>query len=305
MSEAPRESAARWLEELAGARRYSPNTVAAYRRDLDDWLATTTRDWRQIDSHAVRDFAARQFRARRSPRSIARALSTLRGWFDWAARQGLITGNPARGVRAPKAAKKLPHALDVDQVTALLETGSDTDPVRDARDQAMFELMYSSGLRLAELVALDVDQIDLSGGEARVIGKGAKTRIVPVGRRACDALRVWLAARSDWLGNPGERALFIGNGGRRIAARTVQARLARRSLAQGHVHPHMLRHSVATHLLESSGDLRAVQEFLGHADIATTQVYTHLDLQHLAKVYDRSHPRARRRRTRPDDPVQD
>lgn len=285
-----------FLRCLAEERRLSPNTLAAYRRDL---AALTTLpcapDWARVTGHDLRALAARRHREGLSGKSIARLLSSIRGYFDYLEREGICGHNPAKGLRAPKTPRKLPSALDADQMSRLLAfEGTDAF---DVRDRALLELMYSSGLRLAETVSLDLDGLDLAQSLVRVTGKGSKTREIPVGRLAREAIEAWLQQRES-LARPGERALFLGPRGGRISPRMIQQRLARRALMQGldrHVHPHMLRHSFASHLLESSGDLRAVQELLGHADIGTTQIYTHLDFQHLAKVYDAAHPRAKRR----------
>ena len=242
----------------------------------------------------MRRFVADRHRRGAGPRSLQRALSAIRAFYLHQIREGRIELNPAAGVSAPNAARKLPKVLEPDRVGALLEFSAH-DAI-DARDRAMLELMYSSGLRLSELVGLDLHHIDIQDGLVEVTGKGDKQRRLPVGRLACVALGAWLRRRAD-MAATGERALFVSRRGTRISRRSVEVRLARRAGMQGldvGVHPHMLRHSFASHLLESSGDLRAVQELLGHADISTTQVYTHLDFQHLAKVYDRAHPRARR-----------
>ena len=220
----------------------------------------------------------------------------MRTFFGYLEREGAGRGNPAVLVRAPKAKRRLPATLDTDQMARLLDFR--VDDALSARDKAIMELFYSSGLRVAELVGLRVGDIDLADRTVRVLGKGAKTRIVPVGREALAALRAWLAERPRGAGSQAVTPLFTGPGGRRLSIRAVQLRVAQWARRQGlpmHVHPHMFRHSFATHLLESSGNLRGVQELLGHSDIATTQVYTHLDFQHLAKVYDAAHPRARRR----------
>lgn len=290
----------RYLAHLRTERRLSPHTEAGYRRDLAALEAycdlSGLADWRALDGQHLRTFAARQHRGGLAPKSIQRQLSALRGFFAFLIREGVLRSNPAAEIRAPKAAKRLPGTLDPDQMTRLLAPPPD-DPLA-RRDHAMMELLYSSGLRLAELVGLDLTDLDLEDRTVRVLGKGAKTRIVPVGRHAVTALRAWLADRAA-LAKPGETAVFVGATGRRIGARAVQLRLAAAARRQGlnlRVHPHLFRHSFATHLLESSGDLRGVQELLGHADIATTQIYTHLDFQHLARIYDQTHPRARRRR---------
>jgi integrase/recombinase XerC len=232
-----------------------------------------------------------------SGRSLARMLSAWRAFYRFAAAvAGARADDPTAGLRAPKSPRRLPSALSPDEAAKLVAIAG--DDVLDRRDHALFELAYSSGLRLAELAGLDCERLDLATGEVRVIGKGAKERIVPVGRAALEALRRWLDLRAA-LARPGESAVFVTERGGRLSRRAIQARLARRALVQGldrHVHPHMLRHSFASHVLQSSGDLRAVQEMLGHASIASTQVYTHLDFQALAKAYDAAHPRARRKR---------
>jgi integrase/recombinase XerC len=290
----------RYLAHLRAERRLSPHTGSNYRRDLAALIAycdaAGLADWPALDGQHVRTFAARQHRAGLSPKSIQRQLSALRGFFAFLIREGVLGANPAAEIRAPKAAKRLPRTVDADQMARLLAPPSDEPLAR--RDHAMMELLYSSGLRLAELVGLDLMDLDLEDRTVRVLGKGAKTRILPVGRKAVAALRAWLSERGA-LARPGETAVFVGGTGRRLGARAVQLRLAQAARQQGlnlRVHPHLFRHSFATHLLESSGDLRGVQELLGHADISTTQVYTHLDFQHLARIYDQAHPRARRRK---------
>ena len=290
---------ARFCRHLANERGLSAHTVQGYRRDLAAFAryveSQRVPDWLGLDARFVRGFVAWRHRSSVGGRSIQRGLSALRTFFDFCVREGTMTGNPARAVSAPKASRRLPNALDIDRAGALVELEGD-DPLT-LRDRAMLELTYSSGLRLSELCGLAVADVDLEGGLVRVLGKGRKARVVPVGRQARDAVRAWLEARGE-LAGPGESALFVSRRGGRISARTVQARFARHAIERGigvHVHPHMLRHSFATHLLESSGDLRAVQELLGHADIGTTQVYTHLDFQHLAAVYDKAHPRARKK----------
>ena len=294
-----RDRVEQFLRQLATVRRLSENTVAAYRRDLDSLQKFMERERVDsivdLDAWHIRRFAAEHFRQGLSPRSIARRLSAVRSFLGALVRDGVLEANVAVNVQAPKPSRRLPAALDADQVSRLLEnTGED---VMTVRDRAMFELLYSSGLRLAELVGLNLDSIDLNDRTVRVIGKGAKTRVVPFGSKALDAVRDWLLARPE-IGAQGESALFVSRRGSRLSMRSVQARLgewSRRQSLPVHVHPHMLRHSFASHLLESSGDLRAVQELLGHSSISTTQVYTHLDFQHLAHVYDSAHPRARRR----------
>ena len=285
---------ARYLEHLAVERRASPHTVAAYRRDLLRFVAEVG-DLAPgaVASHDVRAFAGRLHGNGLSPRSVARHLSSVRGLFAYLLRRGALPGNPALGVQAPKVQRRLPGALDADQAAQLFTAKPDTDLAK--RDRAMLELLYGSGLRLSELVAIDLADVDLAGGFVTVTGKGRKTRIVPLGGPAKAAIEAWLATRP---GLSGAAPLFTGRGDARISPRSVQLRvkkLAQQAAANDGVHPHMLRHSFASHLLESSGDLRAVQELLGHANIGTTQIYTHLDFQHLAKVYDRAHPRAGRR----------
>ncbi len=291
-----------YLNHLQQERRLSPHTHAAYSRDLQALIhfcdQHSKEDWPALTAHDIRAFAAACHRQGLAGRSIQRRLSAVRGLYEFLLREGRIGHNPAQDIRAPKSERRLPGVLDVDQMERLL-TIVTSQPLA-VRDQALMELMYSSGLRLSELTGLDLPDLDLDGGLVTVIGKGRKTRVVPVGRKAVTALHAWLGIRNDLL-PPGseQRALFIGRGGKRLAARSVQQRLdqwARRQGMEGRVHPHMLRHSFASHLLESSGDLRAVQELLGHADISTTQVYTHLDFQHLADVYDKAHPRAKRRK---------
>lgn len=286
---------------LASLQGRSPRTVEAYGRDLraflEDCRARDIPDWSAVDEHAVRRYVAARHRDGAHGRSLARLLSALRGLYRYLAARGRVAANPAQSVRAPKSDRRLPRALDVDQMATLLDDGS-SKPL-EVRDRAMWETLYSCGLRVSELVGLDLGDLDLASGEARVLGKGRKERITPVGRHAREQLRAWLEVRAT-MARDEEPAVFVGRTGRRLGARSVQQRLrawARRIGLDTRVHPHMLRHSFASHLLESSGDLRAVQELLGHSNIATTQVYTHLDFQHLARVYDVAHPRARRRRT--------
>ncbi len=245
----------------------------------------------------MRAFVSWRHRQGIGGRSLQRNLSAIRAFYKFLLDEGIVTHNPAEEIFAPKTPRKLPKALDVDQTARLVEIDS-ADPLAQ-RDRAILELMYSSGLRLSELVTLDVDEVDLDDAMVSVLGKGNKRRYVPVGRYAIEALKRWLPVRATLAGSP-EEALFVSRRGQRLGARAVQERLRLWAIRQGlavHVHPHMLRHSFASHLLESSGDLRAVQELLGHADISTTQVYTHLDFQHLAKVYDAAHPRARKKKT--------
>jgi integrase/recombinase XerC len=290
----------RFLSHLAHERRMSGHTIAAYRHDLLVLAEFAARRklaaWTGFDHAAIRAFAAAQHGAALSPRSIQRRLSAARTFFEFLMREGRCSGNPALDVRAPKTKKRLPDTLDADQMGRLLAFR--VDDSLSARDKAMMELFYSSGLRLAELTGLHVAAVDLADRTVRVLGKGNKTRIVPVGRQAVDALKAWLKERAG-LAKPGVEALFVGQSGRPLSVRAVQLRVGAWGRRQGigvHVHPHMFRHSFATHLLESSGNLRGVQELLGHADIGTTQIYTHLDFQHLATVYENAHPRARRSR---------
>ncbi|HHJ13420.1 MAG TPA: tyrosine recombinase XerC [Gammaproteobacteria bacterium] len=294
------EALERYLDWLREQRQLSPHTLDGYRRDLAALAHWCDRHdvpgWEQLDAQLVRRFAADSHRDGLSGRSIQRRLSALRGLCRFLVREGALAHNPAEAVRAPRSARSLPHAIDVDRIQQLLD--ADGPCALEVRDLAMMELMYSSGLRLSELVGLDLDHLDTAGASARVHGKGGKTRIVPVGRKALQAVARWLRHRPA-LAAADEPALFVSRRGKRIAPRSVQQRLARWAIKHGldaRLHPHALRHSCATHVLESSADLRAVQELLGHADLATTQIYTHLDFQHLARVYDVAHPRARRRK---------
>ncbi len=293
-----------FLGHLKTERRMSRHTVAAYRHDLEALARFCERrrvaTWAELDHQAVRAFAAAEHAAGLAPRSIQRRLSAVRTFFSFLARETQVDWNPALGVSAPKPKKRLPQTLEADQMGRLLAFR--VDDSTSTRDKAIMELFYSSGLRLSELVGLDLADLDLKDRTVRVLGKGGKTRIVPVGSFAIEALKRWFVERAQVL----ERAklalppaaLFVGPRGRRLAVRAVQLRVAHWARRQGlgmHVHPHMFRHSFATHLLESSGNLRGVQELLGHADIGTTQIYTHLDFRHLASVYEAAHPRARRR----------
>lgn len=314
---------AAWVERfrryLAVERRCSPHTVDAYTRDLRALVSYCDRagleSWAALDSGHVRAFAAKQHAGGLGPRSIQRRLSAVRSFYEFLQREaqalreqqarGLpgreimtLRSNPGRDVRAPKAARKLPQTLDADQMARLLDIPAG-EPFA-TRDRAIMELLYSSGLRLAEIVGLDVNALDPSDRTVRALGKGEKTRVVPVGRFALRALQQWLIERSS-LVKSGEEALFVGRSGRRLGRRAVELRVAywaRRQGLSAHVYPHLFRHSFASHLLESGAELRGVQELLGHADIATTQIYTHLDFQHLARIYDATHPRARRSKTR-------
>jgi len=289
-----------YLAWLRVERQASVHTLSNYERDLRALAATARqhriRDWSALSSAHVRTMIAEQHRTGLSGRSLARRLSALRGLYNHLGERGVCTDNPAQDVLAPKDSSALPATLDPDEVARLLAQNL-SDPMI-CRDLAMFELMYSSGLRLAELVGIDLVDLDLSVGQVRVTGKGGKVRDLPVGGPAIEAINKWLGYRRSMPGAD-ERAVFLSSRGKRIAPRTVQMRLKKLAESQGldrDCYPHMLRHSFASHLLESSGDLRAVQELLGHADIGTTQIYTHLDFQRLAQVYDEAHPRARRDR---------
>lgn len=298
-----KKEALRWRDRfgshLESERRLSAHTYANYLRDIDaliNWCdANGIESWDALDTQQLRVFAARSHAGGLAPRSVQRRLSAVRTFVRYLQRERVLRHDPTAEVRAPKVKRSLPDTLDVDQMSRLLEIpGSDALAVRD---RAIMELFYSSGLRLAELIGLDLGAIDFGDRTVRVTGKGNKVRILPVGRKAIDALESWLAVRTS-MAAVGETALFVGRNGRRVGQRTIQTRIARWARLQGlpvHVHPHLFRHSFASHLLESSQDLRGVQELLGHADIATTQVYTHLDFQHLARIYDRSHPRARKK----------
>lgn len=287
-----------FIEHLAAERRLSPHTCSNYCRDLNKLERHLQHlgieGWDAVDARQMRRFIALQHQQGLGGRSLMRLLSSIRTFYHYLLREGQVADNPALGISAPKAPSRLPKTLDVDQVNGLLQI-DDEDPLA-CRDLAMMELFYSSGLRLAELVSLDLNAIDLRDGSLRVTGKGRKIREVPVGRVAIEAIEAWLGLR-DGLASPEERALFVSSRGSRISPRTIQLRLKQwgeRQGVRGGLHPHRLRHSFASHMLESSGDLRAVQEMLGHADISTTQIYTHLDFRHLAEVYDGAHPRAKK-----------
>jgi integrase/recombinase XerC len=305
------EWVARFRRYMGSERRLSTHTDASYARDLAALVKYCDKnaisDWARLDAQKVRTFAAHAHAGGLAPRSIQRRLSAVRSFYQFLLREspaelsrGARSGsrvrlNPAQGVRAPKSARRLPQTLDADQMARLLEIPA--GDALSARDRALMELLYSSGLRLAELVGLDLASLDLKDRTVRVLGKGKKSRIVPVGRAALKALREWLKERAA-LARSDEAALFVGRNGRRLGGRAVQLRVASWARRQGltvPVHPHLFRHSFASHLLESSGELRGVQELLGHADISTTQIYTHLDFQHLARIYDATHPRARRK----------
>jgi len=295
------QSLKEYLDYLRTIKHYSSATLASYQRDLQGFIDYLTEqditDTTRATIHDIRAYIASCHRKGLAESSMQRLLSSLRGFYKHLIKNNQISSNPAADIRAPKGAKKLPKVLDVDQVDRLL-SGTQTSPL-EMRDHAMMELMYSSGLRLSELVNLDLIDIDLHAGQVKVIGKGNKTRYLPIGQQAREALDSWLGLR-DSIAIEGELAVFVNHRGSRLSQRAVQKRMreqAQKTALGVHVHPHMLRHSFASHLLESSGDLRSVQELLGHANISTTQVYTQLDFQHLAKVYDQAHPRARKKGT--------
>ncbi len=286
-----------FLSHLAVERRSSPHTLDAYRRDLGalvQWSDAQSRELLQLQADDVRLFVASEHRRGLSAKSLQRRLSACRSFYGWLLKQGRITASPAGAVRAPKAARKLPQVLDVDEAVQLVELP--TDGPLGLRDRALLELFYSSGLRLAEVCALRWVDLDFAQGLVTVLGKGSKQRVVPVGSHALKALAEWRLALHRNATDA--QHVFPGRSDKPITSRAIQLRLRQLAQRQGvfkRVHPHLLRHSFASHMLESSGDLRAVQELLGHADIATTQIYTHLDFQHLAKVYDAAHPRAKRK----------
>lgn len=299
----PADALARFLDHLRFERRLSPATISGRGRDLRAFLAWCASvkigEFARIDSQAVRSYAARLRRDGRHPATLERHLSSLRSWFGFAIEQGWLAHNPATDVRAPKKARALPKTLTREQARTAVEAPAGDDSVEAKRDRAILELLYSSGLRRAELLNLSHADFSADGTEVRVTGKGSKQRLVPVGRPAREALAEWLRVRANLAGTE-ELALFVGSNGGRLSASTLAHRLhwwARRAGLETVLHPHRLRHSFATHLLEESADLRAVQELLGHARLATTQVYTHVDFQRLASVYDAAHPRARRKAT--------
>ncbi len=289
-----------YAQHLRSERQCSPHTLDNYLRDLRKFTAYCAQHsldpLNTITPQDIRNNLAQLHRKGLASKSLHRWLSAVRSFFHFAIRQGWCANNPAEGIQAPKAARKLPKTLDVDQAAQFV--GVEGDDFLNSRDRALLELLYSSGLRLSEIVGTNLIDLDMGEGMIQVTGKGQKTRRLPVGDKALQALQQWLPLRNDHLG-AGETALFITRRGKRITTRAVQLRLEQLSVRQGMdtpVHPHMLRHSFASHMLESSGDLRLVQEMLGHANISTTQIYTHLDFQHLAKVYDSAHPRAQRKK---------
>lgn len=286
-----------FLRFMRVERQLSPKTIETYNRQLNAVITLLHKmninDWQQLETSHVRMIIANSKRQGLQASSLALRLSALRCFLDWQVEQGGLSVNPAKGVSTPRRGRHLPKNLDVDDVNQLLEI-DESDPLA-VRDRTMLEVMYGAGLRLAELVGLDCRHIDLAEGEVWVMGKGSKERKLPLGRTAVSWLQKWLNLREIYA--PDDDAVFISSLGRRISSRNVQKRFAQWGIKQGvasHINPHRLRHSFATHLLESSGDLRAVQELLGHANLATTQIYTHLDFQHLASVYDAAHPRAKK-----------
>ena len=290
----------RFLHKLKVERQYSPHTLLNYRRDLEQFIeyldSRHIAHWKDIDDAGVRAYIGQRHRRGSSAKSVQRLLSSLRSFLDFLIIEGELTANVAKDVRGPKAGRKLPQTLDVDQAGQLLNFKTDTDDA--IRDKAFMELFYSSGLRLSELENLNVNDIDLIEAVVQVIGKGNKTRHIPVGKQAIEAIKNWLATRETYKNDLTEQALFIDDKGIRLNGNRIRNRIKKRAKQQGiseRVYPHLLRHSFASHVLESSSDLRAVQEMLGHADISTTQIYTHLDFQHLAKVYDKAHPRAKKK----------
>ncbi len=297
MSPDSKQQLQNFFQYLEFEKRLSAHTLKSYRNDLqflhDYSQSNAISDWQLINAIDIRKLIAQRHKQSISSSSLQRQLSAIRSFYDFLIKRQLAEDNPARHVKAPKQQRKLPKALDVDQITGIMETTPDS--VLEIRDLAMFELFYSSGLRLSELVALNLHDLDLTDQSVRVLqGKGGKQRNLPIGRKAITALNKWLSVRTDTQ----DTAVFISNKGKRLSQRNIQLRLQRWGEKIGmaeHLHPHMLRHSFASHLLESSQDIRAVQELLGHSNISTTQIYTHLDFQHLADVYDKAHPRAKKK----------
>ncbi|MGK0159046.1 tyrosine recombinase XerC [Pseudomonas mosselii] len=286
-----------YCAHLRNERQVSEHTLLAYRRDLEKVIEFCNTQgiagWSALQVQQLRQLVARQHHHGQSSRSLARLLSAVRGLYRYLNREGHCQHDPANGLAPPKSERRLPKVLDTDRALQLLDGGVDDEFIA-RRDQAILELFYSSGLRLSELTGLDLEHLDLAAGLVQVHGKGGKSRVLPVGRKAREAMQAWLKLRG--IAGPRDGAVFLSRQGKRLGPRAIQLRVkaaGERELGQ-HLHPHMLRHSFASHLLESSQDLRAVQEMLGHADISTTQIYTHLDFQHLAAVYDSAHPRAKR-----------
>ena len=289
-----------FLSHLEVVRHLSPHTISSYKRDLTaffTFLKEKHDSGEEVRDHDIRGFVAQERRRDLSARSIQRALSSIRSFFNYLLDEEVVETNPAANISSPKSAQLLPKALDTDLVKRLLDFKPQGDI--EIRDKAMVELLYSSGLRLSELCSLNMDSISVRERSCRVVGKGNKTRDLPVGEKAIQSLRDWLLVRKN-ISSDSNKALFLNKNGKRISTRSVQLRLERLSKKRGlpMVNPHMLRHSFASHILESSGDLRAVQEMLGHSDIGTTQIYTKLDFQHLSKVYDDAHPRAKNRKSK-------
>ena len=285
-----------YLDYLAHNKRYSPHTINAYKRDINRLLSTLNRldysNWQEVQADTIRAAMVSAKQDDLSAKSIQRILSSWRSFFTYLLKQSLVAKNPVEGISAPKSARRLPKALDPDQIGQLLNSKVEADNALAIRDLAMIELTYSCGLRLGELASLNIFDIDMADASLIITGKGNKTRQLPIGGPALSAISLWLEQRSQ-LKCLDANALFINNRGQRMGVRGIQMRMSAMAASHGqHLHPHMLRHSFASHLLQSSGDLRAVQELLGHSNISTTQVYTHLDFQHLAKVYDQAHPRA-------------
>ena len=289
-----------FLSYLESVKQYSKHTISGYKRDLTKLsgylLNIDIEDWQSVNEHELRTFVNSERRRGLSPRSIQRVLSTSRSFFEYLLVEGVIKLSPAQNINSPKSAQLLPKAMDADLVQRLLDFKP--NGLIEVRDKAIAELLYSSGLRLSEVCTLDVQDLELKERVCRVTGKGNKMRVVPVGKKAIQAIRDWLIHRKELKNSKSSssEAMFLNNKGKRISARSIQLRLEKLCAQRGlpGINPHMLRHSFASHVLESSGDLRAVQEMLGHADIATTQIYTKLDFQHLSKVYDSAHPRARK-----------
>jgi len=285
-----------FLHHLETEKRFSVNTITSYQRDLASLESycfdNQINSWQELKPHHLRAFSSKIFNRGLGPRSIQRRLSGIRSFMNYLLRENLIKSNPANGIRTPKAPKRLPDVLDVDQVNQLLNIKT-TNPI-SLRDKAILELLYSSGLRLSELVSLNPIDLNLKDKSMTVQGKGEKTRLLPIGQKAIEAVNQWLEVRVQ-LAHMDEEALFVSSKGRRLSQRAVQSRIdhwAKQTGMQQNIYPHLLRHSFATHLLEASGDLRAIQELLGHKDISTTQIYTHLDFKHLAETYDKAHPRS-------------
>ena len=289
-----------YLSHLKIVRQLSPHTVSSYKRDLTNFLSFVREEknsWEEIHDHQVREFINKERRRGLSPRSLQRTLSSIRSFFGYLTDEEIVTSNPALDISSPKSAQLLPKALDVDLVKKLLDFKPQGN--LEIRDKAIAELLYSSGLRLSELCGLNLKGISIKERTCRVIGKGNRARDLPIGEKAIQALRDWVLIRKT-INIDNNEALFLNKNGKRLSTRSVQLRLEKLSKKRGlpMVNPHMLRHSFASHLLESSGDLRAVQEMLGHSDIGTTQIYTKLDFQHLSKVYDAAHPRAKAKKSK-------